>query len=266
MEDYISKAARQNVDLIVFPECAVQGIVIDKSLLDNKKEYRDHFAQLAKRYQVDIVPGSFAELDPTDGNRYNVSYYIDKDGQVLIEYRKVHLWHPEKPSTTAGQEFPTAMTRFGFKVGLLLCWDIAFHDGFANMALDQGAQLILAPAYWSYEDAGEEGLKRDRMCEVTFVNGVSTCRAFEFEICFVFANGANDVVMSPEDGPDKLMGRTQISTPFLGTIQRCDHDVEDMLVTDLDVAETSDASEKSYQIRKAWAARNGYNLFIHFDR
>ncbi|KAI8068689.1 carbon-nitrogen hydrolase [Gongronella butleri] len=248
METYIKQCAADKVDIVVFPEYAAQGPIVPESQLwDREKKHLNHFVALAKQYQIDIVPGSFGEIDPADGKLYNVTYYIDKDGKVLIEYRKVHLWHPERPYTSTGNAFPTAMTRFGIQVGLLICWDTGFNDGFSSMALDQGAQLIIAPSYWGYADGGAEGMKRNKMCEVNFINNVTAARAFEYEICFVYVNGANDVAEPLET---RLIGRSQMSVPFHGTVARCEHDVEDMIVAEIDIKDLIDTAEQCYLIRK----------------
>jgi predicted amidohydrolase len=106
----------------------------------------DRFRELARKYKMDIVPGSLTERDPTDGHVYNTTYYIDQSGEVLLSYRKVHLWHPERTYIKMGQDgYSTVKNRFGIEVGLAICWDIAFPNVFKEMALNRKAQLIIAP-------------------------------------------------------------------------------------------------------------------------
>lgn len=74
------------------------------------KEACQRFCDLAKTHGLDIVVGTIIERDPDDNHLYNCAYYIDKDGKVLLEYRKVHLWHPERDYLHKGGVF----TRLSF--------------------------------------------------------------------------------------------------------------------------------------------------------
>lgn len=104
------------------------------------------FCDLAVKYNLDVVPGTLIERDPKDGRVYNTAYYIDRSGEILLSYRKVHLWHPERKYLTKGESgYGTCKNRFGIEVGLCVCWDIAFPEVFRELALKQNAQLIIAP-------------------------------------------------------------------------------------------------------------------------
>lgn len=41
--------------------------------------------------------------------------------------------------------FGTTKNRFGITVGMCVCWDIAFPEGFRHMVFKDGAQLVIAP-------------------------------------------------------------------------------------------------------------------------
>jgi predicted amidohydrolase len=41
---------------------------------------------------MDIVAGTYGERDPSDGLVFNTCNYVDKYGQILMSYHKVHLW------------------------------------------------------------------------------------------------------------------------------------------------------------------------------
>lgn len=114
-----------------------------RSTIVNGKE---RFGELARRYNLDIVPGTLVEQDQTDKKYYNVEYYIDKSGEALLAYRKVHLWAPERRYLTEGRDgFPVAKNRFGITVGLCACWDIVFNEVFREMVMDHKAQLVICP-------------------------------------------------------------------------------------------------------------------------
>ncbi|KAI8393469.1 carbon-nitrogen hydrolase [Radiomyces spectabilis] len=249
IEQYLAKAAETNVDLVVFPEYFVGGP--GTHVVNNGA--RNRFCDLARKYELDIVPGTVIERDPHDGHLYNCAYYIDKSGEVLLEYRKVHLWHPEREYMKGGKHgFATVKNRFGITLGMCVCWDIAFPEGFRHMVLKHHAQLVIAPAYWSFEDAGEVGQGHDSMSEAKLINAVCTARAFENEICMVFVNAANESDVDRPQPFGQLAGRTQITVPFKGPVAQCDHNRQEMLVADVDISGLTNDAEKVYQIRKDW--------------
>ncbi|PIN90116.1 hypothetical protein COU60_02135 [Candidatus Pacearchaeota archaeon CG10_big_fil_rev_8_21_14_0_10_34_76] len=85
-EEFIKKAASR-ADLIVFPEDFITGPLIKKvEFADSSKKYVKFFQELAKKYNIDIVPGSIIEKD--NFGLYNTTYYINSNGKILSEYQK----------------------------------------------------------------------------------------------------------------------------------------------------------------------------------
>ncbi|KAL0083842.1 Nitrilase/cyanide hydratase and apolipo protein N-acyltransferase [Phycomyces blakesleeanus] len=249
VEEYMAKASDFKVDLIVFPEYFIGGPG-KRSVIKGGTE---RCQALARKYNMDLVPGTIIEMDREDGNLYNCSYYIDKSGKILLEYRKFHLWHPERSYLSHGQKgFNTAVNRFGLIIGMCVCWDIAFPEVFRYLTQEKKAQLVITPAYWSMEDCGELGLKHDLQSEVKLLNNLCMTRAFESEICMVFCNGAAESAVSRPQPFGNLAGRTQITVPFKGPIAHCDHAKEEMIVAEVNVKQLTDDAEKVYQIRKDW--------------
>jgi predicted amidohydrolase len=80
------------------------GPLEDKShLVDWESKHHKEFCTLAKKYAIDIVPGTIVEGDKSDDSILNSAYYIDHNGEVLLKYQKVHLWHPERKWLTKGE-------------------------------------------------------------------------------------------------------------------------------------------------------------------
>ncbi|KAI9475944.1 MAG: Nitrilase/cyanide hydratase and apolipo protein N-acyltransferase [Benjaminiella poitrasii] len=253
VEEFISKAAKGNADLVVFPEYFIGGP--GKHMIETTAPgvAVNRFQKLAKKYTIDIVPGTLVERDPKDGLVYNTTYYIDQSGAVLLSYRKVHLWYPERKYLTKGQDgFPTVKNRFGISIGLCICWDIAFPEVFREMALKQKAQLIIAPAYWSLDDGDDSAIMHDPLSEAKMLNSISTARCFENGITFVLCNPANESNMKREQPFGNMAGRTQIVVPFKGPVAHCDHLREEMIIADVDIKSITDAAEKVYKIREDW--------------
>lgn len=246
-EQFISDAAGW-ADIIVFPEDFVTGPLNSNArYADGEGYYASQFQQLAKRYAIDIVPGTIIERD---GDKlYNTAYYIDKEGYIRGKYRKVNLWLPERSYLAAGSEHPVFDTEYG-RVGLIICWDLMFPEVFRAM-LRQGVEVVICPSYWCYEDAGI-GITHDANSEVTLVNALCVTRAFENEIVLVYANAAGHETI---DGVEEtLIGRSQVTVPFKGAVARLDHNREGLLLHTVDTAILRDA-ETAYEIRNDVKAR-----------
>ena len=204
-EQFIQQAATQ-ANVIVFPEDFVTGPLNGNACMaDYEHRYVQYFQQLAKKYAIDIVPGSIIEGNESDGKLYNTTYYIDSRGEIKGRYCKVNLWHSERGYITPGQEFSVFDTAYG-KAGLIICWDLIFPEVFRAM-LQQGVELVFCPSYWCFEDAGI-GLKHDLNSEVILVNALCTARAFENEIIVIYANAANDERFSDQSDQPLFLGFT----------------------------------------------------------
>jgi predicted amidohydrolase len=242
-EAFIQQAVAQQAQIIVFPEDFIVGPLLGRiDLADFAGEYVRHFQNLASKYDLDIVPGSIIEGDET--GLYNTAYYLDRSGEILGRYRKVNLWLPERSYIDPGKQAVVCQTRFG-PIGLAICWDLAFPELFRAM-LAEGAEIVLCPSYWCYEDAGI-GTRHNPQAEITFVDALCTARAFEQEIILVYANAAGELRVENEHGT--LIGHSQITAPFKGVLQRCEHNRETLFVQTVDTALLSDA-ETAYEIRQ----------------
>ncbi|HEY1351996.1 MAG TPA: carbon-nitrogen hydrolase family protein [Ktedonobacteraceae bacterium] len=242
-ERFIQEAVAQQADIVLFPEDCVLGPLNGRpDLADFDQRYIRHFQELAARYHVDLVPGSLIEGE--ESGLYNTTYYIDRAGEILGRYRKVHLWLPERSYLDPGQQTVVCQTRFG-RVGLAICWDLAFPEHFRAMVA-RGADLVLCPSYWCYEDAGC-GLQHNPDAEITFVDALCTARAFEQEIILAYANAAGELDLGGEHAT--LIGHSQITTPFKGALYRCEHNHEALFVQAVQTEILADA-EAAYEIRQ----------------
>ena len=242
-EKFIKKASLSKAQVIVFPEDFVTDPIVGKrEFADSTNKYRNHFQGLAKKYSIDIVPGSIIEEDKL--GLHNTTYYIDSTGKVKSRYRKVNLWHPERSYITPGHVVPVFKTKFG-KIGLMICWDLIFPEIFRKM-VKRGVEIIICPSYWCYGDAGN-GVKFDANSEIKLVDSLCVGRAFENEIIFVYCNAAGKLNLGKYS--DTLIGHSQITIPFKGCVKKLDHNKEEMFIQEIDTAILKTA-EKSYKIRE----------------
>jgi predicted amidohydrolase len=242
-ERFVQQAVARQAQIVVFPEDFLTGPLLGRrDLADFDQKYLGRFQAMAAKYDIDIVPGSIIEGDAS--GLYNTSYYIDHSGTILGRYRKVNLWLTELSYIKPGKQAVVCPTRFG-KIGLAICWDLAFPELFREMVA-QEAEIVLCPSYWCYEDAGP-GARHDPDSEAKFVDALCICRAFEQEIILVYANAAGELNTGETRG--RLIGRSQVTVPFKGALQHCDHNREEMFVQSVDTAILADA-ETAYAIRR----------------
>ncbi|MBL8025768.1 MAG: hypothetical protein JNL74_05125, partial [Fibrobacteres bacterium] len=108
------------------------------------------------------------------------------------------------------------------------------------------ADIAFVPALWCREDAGE-GIKLDKDAEVKLVNSVVTTRAIENQMHVAFINGAGQFTVNGKTG--HLIGRTQLSSPFLGSVGRVNSNSESVLYTTADMS-ILPVAESAYRIRE----------------
>jgi len=242
-KDFIAKASGK-ADIIVFPEDFITGpVMMKKEFVDFNSRFVNYFQDLAKKFNIDIVSGTWIEGDKTGW--YNTSHYIDSQGKVRGKYRKVNLWYPERSYINPGNHICVFNTRFG-KIGLIICWDLNFPEIFRRM-LKKNVSLVFCPSYWTFEDGSKERFRHDSNSEVNFVNSLCTARAFENNIVLIYSNVAGKFKYGKLD--KNLIGRSQICVPFKGPIRRLDHNREEMFIQEIDLDILKDA-EKVYKIRE----------------
>lgn len=223
MESFLRKAVKQGAQLVVFPEDAVAGPLSGQTaFVDRAPEFLAQFQQLAVKYGVDIVPGTWTVRDVAA--LYNTAHYINKDGSVAGIYRKINLWETEKAAITPGAGVSVFPTAFG-QVGLIICWDISFPLLFAEMN-KLGVELVISPTYWSFTRpaADVEDVVDD---DILLIDSLCTTRAFENNILFAYCNAAGDLKTEGMDAV--LSGRSQITHPLDKVLSKSDGNAEEIV-------------------------------------
>jgi N-carbamoylputrescine amidase len=103
-------------------------------------------ASLAAQYGLAVVC-PFFERDAA-GRYYNSAALFDARGETVGVYRKVHLpslrfWEEKHYFTPGDKGFPVFEVE-GLRVGIQICWDNFFPEGFRMLAL-AGAQAVFVP-------------------------------------------------------------------------------------------------------------------------
>ncbi|MBI5826853.1 MAG: acyltransferase [Deltaproteobacteria bacterium] len=93
-------------------------------------------------------------FEEDNGSYFSTAFVIGCDGGIIGKYRKVHvpqipLWEERAYFKPGDLGFPVFKTPFA-AIGVQICWDIFFPEGFRILAL-KGAQVVLAPTASAYE-------------------------------------------------------------------------------------------------------------------
>lgn len=208
MADYIIKiCGSQKVDIIVFPELITTGYECGVRFTDLAQRIPgasvNVLAQRAAEFGVYVAFGMPAK-EKVESIIFNSAVLIGPDGELIGDYRKVHLKGEERMTFRAGFRYPIFETKFG-NIGLLLGYDLAFPEAARTLALD-GAELILVSANWE-KPRNEEWR--------TFV----MARAFENSCFIAAANRVGEDVTYSFIGDSMIVGpRGQTLASLAGEI------------------------------------------------
>lgn len=162
----LDQAAQQKADLVVFPELALTSFfprwfIADQAQVDDWFESEmpnDATGPLFDRARALGIAFAFgyAERATVDGvvHRYNTAILVDRDGQIVDRYRKVHLpghadhepWRPfqhlEKRYFEPGPFGFHSVEVLGGRIGQAICNDRRWPETYRELALS-GAELAL---------------------------------------------------------------------------------------------------------------------------
>ncbi len=171
MLDFITKiATAQPVDVIVFPELAATGyeggVRFAQMAQTVPGPLVNMLGQRAAEFGVHVVVGMAARAD-VETVLYNSAVLIGPDGNVVGDYRKVHLQAEERMIFRPGFKIAPLVTEVGV-LGIMVGWDLAFPEVARSLVLD-GAEVILVPAAWERQQVA---LWRNLLVTRAYENGV----------------------------------------------------------------------------------------------
>lgn len=141
------RAEAGRAEIIVFPELFTTGYRregMDHQALAEPLPAGDSVARLG-RAAADagiVVIGTM--LEAADGRVYDTGVVIGANGELAGIYRKSHLYPDERANFAAGDRLEV-VDAGGARIGLAICFEHAFPEIFAELAL-RGADLIVIPS------------------------------------------------------------------------------------------------------------------------
>lgn len=145
------------LDLIVFPEFN-SAVPESRDQYAQMAEpipgsYTETIAALARKYSVNIIPGSILHRH-TDGTLRNTVPFIHRDGRIEAAYDKIHTMDAmhtrESDYITPGMSRCVVDADIG-RIGILVCYDLRFPELARSLVLD-GADFLICPAYFPNGD------------------------------------------------------------------------------------------------------------------
>jgi predicted amidohydrolase len=149
IRSFIDDAARQQVDLLVFPEMCVTGYwhvrKLSRAQIETLAEpvpagdTTQELLAISAQTGMTIGAGLIEAAD--DGQLYNTYIVAMPDGRVAF-HRKIHCFISEHMAS--GDRYTVFDIPQGARVGVLICYDNNIGENVRATAL-QGAEILLAP-------------------------------------------------------------------------------------------------------------------------
>jgi predicted amidohydrolase len=198
----------RGVDLALFPECYLQGYLLDRASLDVISFYDDDL-QPAAAIKTTLVMGL---IERHKRSVFNTAMVI-RHGAILGRYRKTKL-HRKEHAFDAGHEYPI-FDCAGWKFGINICYDANFAEAAATLSR-QGARLICYPlnnmlppdVADRWRDRSVESLRRrasETGCWVVSSDVVGEHEAMNCHGCTCIVNPAGEVVARVDEGREGVV-------------------------------------------------------------
>ncbi|XP_049890807.1 biotinidase-like isoform X2 [Epinephelus moara] len=229
-EEQAARAAQQGAQILVFPEDGIHGFNYSRSSISgyletipdpqqeswnpctepgryNNTEVLQRLSCMAHRYNLYVV-ANMADLQPCplktdpssscppDGRwQFNTNVVFSSDGLLVARYHKYNLYFEKAFDTPPQPEIITFETPFAGRFGLMICFDILFHDP-TIVLVEKGVRQLIYPTAW--------------MNQLPLLDTIQFQRAFSL--------GANVTLLAANIRSDRLiMTGSGIYTPFSAT-------------------------------------------------
>ena len=138
----MTEAKNNNADILLLPECFITGYDMT---INNETALTDIDIQplcnKARELGIGVVA---AALTKGKNNPQNSAFVIDKSGEILIKYSKVHTCDfADERWIESGKEFKVCDFD-GIKIGVMICYDREYPES-ARILMLKGAEIILVP-------------------------------------------------------------------------------------------------------------------------
>ncbi|CAF1118334.1 unnamed protein product [Rotaria sp. Silwood1] len=208
------RASREHsAHLLVFPELFLSGYGLSREITLSAARYIiqekviAHLQDVAKQYSIALLI-CYPEL--VDEKIYNSATLINEHGEILLTYRKTHLWaNKERQIFAEGDQLSPVVEIRGVRVGVMICYDMEMPEVARCLAL-LGAQLLLVPTALATSPANQ-----------SITRFIVATRALENHVWLAYANLS----------PPQFVGFSRIMGPDGNELCRVEKDP--LIVADL---------------------------------
>lgn len=182
-EKLMQDAARQKVDLLVFPEMTLTGFTMNTKLASEEMLFSktiQFFKQCSVKYNMAMIFGYVEDF----GEEYYNKLIMVSQGKVLMDYDKIHpfSYGEEGQYYMGGHEVKIA-TLDDMRISGFVCYDLRFPEIFQAVADDVHAIFVIAN--WPKERVAHwEALLKARaienQCYVVGVNRIGKGNGLEY--------------------------------------------------------------------------------------
>lgn len=179
----MEQAAKQGVDLLVFPEMTLTGFTMNTTLAGEEMLFSKtlrFFRDASKQYHMAVAFGYVEDF----GNEYYNKLMIVSEGKILYDYDKIHPFNygEEGKYYSGGNEIKTVELD-GMNLSGFVCYDLRFPEVF--QAVSAETDFIIVVANWPKERILHwETLLRARaienQCYVVGVNRIGKGNGIEY--------------------------------------------------------------------------------------
>lgn len=220
ISQYVEKASKKNVELIVFPEMCDTGY--DMSIVSEESSSRDdntyqRISMLSKKHNINIAIGL---SDKRGSDIFNTLSVFGKDGNIISQYDKIHLFTGdpvrEQDILSFGKNVVT-FTLNNFTIGLQVCYDIRFPELSRKIILN-GANLLVISAAWPK-------VRKEHWTSIL------KTRAIENQ-CYIAASNRTGT-----DAGISFAGNSMIISPLGEILESLSDDDENFIFANIDIQE-----------------------------
>jgi omega-amidase len=215
---------RDHPEVVALPEMWNTGYDLTRlDRLADRGELVEWMGKKAKEFGITLVGGSIAEVKE-DGH-YNACYVFSPQGEVVAQYRKLHLFRlmKEEKFLRPGSEGPVMFPVGDYRAGVIICYDVRFPEMVRSLAL-AGVELLFVPAEWPHP-------------RLHHWRTLNQARAIENQMPVVAINRVGS------DPNNRFCGHSMIIDPWGNVLTEAGEE-ETFLTADLDMTEVGRVRKK----------------------
>ena len=233
IKNYIIECAENNIDIVLFPECATTGY--DKEVINTatKKELVEGENEIARTCDENNINAIVGTVFDSADVRYNTAVVYNRNGQLVHRYAKIQLVSGDNWAVPG-----TEMCVFhldNIPCSIIICHDERYPE-LVRLPVLAGARLV-------FYTSSESGIKSEH--KLAPYRAQISARADENDVFIVHANFP--AMMSH--------GQSRIIGPDGNLIKEAGMFPEEMIFSTIDISKASGGTAKNslrYQDLKAW--------------